>query len=115
MNHRAIKTARQFKSTTGYSKSEFESLYQIFEQIYEEEKGQSYESYHEENVVEIPKLKNLEDCLFFILFQLKNDMLYDSLGAVFQMSGSTAHENYKKYLKVLEKALRKKSLSEKGI
>ena len=115
MNHRRITTERQFKSATGYSKSEFESLYEIFEQVYEQEKGQSYEEYHEENVYELPKLKNLEDCLFFVLFQLKNDLLYDSLGAVFQMSGSTAHENYKKYLKVLEQALRKKSVSEEAL
>ena len=108
MDYTRIKTDRQFKSTTGHSKTEFEILYKKFEELYIKENGQNYEDYVAENVTEPPKLNSLSECLYFVLFQLKNDMTYDSLGAVFNMNGSTAHNNFKKYLKLLEEVLKKK-------
>ncbi|MEM9919101.1 MAG: hypothetical protein AAF990_13450 [Bacteroidota bacterium] len=111
MDYTQIKSTRQFKATTGYSKPEFEELYKYFSKNYKEEFGQSYKEYIEENVTEPPKFDSLDKCLYFILFQLKNDMTFDSLGAVFGMDGSTAHNNFKRFLPMLEQTLRKKSLS----
>lgn len=102
---------RQFRSTTGYSKIEFRSLYPLFEESFKEEYGYDYADYLIERVTEEVKLKTLKSCLLFVLFQYKNDLIYDSLGAVFNMSGSTAHDNFTRYSSLLEKTLKKKGLS----
>ena len=108
MTYHGITTDRQFKSATGYSKDNFRVLLSDFEKTYEEEFGQPYEDYVRENVTEPPKLQTLESCLFFTLFQMKNDMLWDSLGFVFGMSGTAAHDNFKKYAAMLGRTLSKK-------
>ena len=108
MNYRKITTERQFKDATGMSKKEFEHLLKEFERTYLKEKGQDYESYVAECVTEPPKLKTLGDALFFILFQKKNDMIWGSLGCIFEMAGSTAHQNFKYFLELLELTLLKK-------
>lgn len=115
MDYKQIKTERQFKSSTGYSKDEFNELYKCFAEYYLEKNGQAYEIYVEENVTEPPIFNTLDRWLFFVLFQLKNDMLYDSLGAVFGMNGSTANTNFKLFLKLLEGTLKKKGFSKKEI
>lgn len=108
MNYREITSKRQFKDATGYSRKEFDLLHSDFEKTYYELRGQSYEAYIEENVTEPPKLSTLGDCLFFTLFQLKNDMIWGSLGCAFGMAGSTAHDNFEYFLKILETTLDKK-------
>lgn len=109
MTYQGIKTDRQFKSATGYSKAKFDRLYEGFEKTFHEENGQSYEEYVLENVTEPPKLQTLESCLFFTLFQLKNGMIWDNLGFVFGMSGTSAHDNFKRYVAMLERTLAKKT------
>ncbi len=47
-----------------------------------------------------------KEALYFVLFQLKNDLTNDTLGVVFGMDGSSAWRNVGKYLRVLEVALR---------
>jgi hypothetical protein len=42
-------------------------------------------------------------------FQMKNDMMWDSLGVVFGMSGTSAHDNFKKYASMLARTLSKKT------
>lgn len=106
---------RQFKSATGYSKYEFSELCKIFESQFIELIGCNYETYLEDRVTEPVKLHTLESCLFFVLYQLKNDLVYDSLGLTFQMGGSTAHDNFQKYSEILKLTLEKKSLSETRI
>lgn len=108
MTYSDIKTERQFKAVTGYSRLEFASLHKDFKDTFYEQYGQSYDEYVQENVTEPPILKSLEECLFFILFQMKNDMIWDVLGAVFKMGGTTAQDNYKKYTHLLELTLEKK-------
>ena len=108
MTYQGITTDRQFKSATGYSKDNFTVLLSDFEKNYQAEYGQSYEEYILGNVMEPPKLQTLEACLFFTLFQMKNDMLWDSLGFVLGMSGTSAHDNFKKYSAMLAKTLAKK-------
>lgn len=109
MNYQTITNERQFKDTTGHSRLSFQKLLSDYEATYISEYGQTYESYIEENVTEPPKFKTLEEALFFVLFQLKNDLIWGSLGAVFQMAGSTAHTNFNRFLKLLDLTLEKKS------
>ena len=109
MDHRNINTDRQFKSTTGYSKEEFKELYACYEEMYISENGEKYEDYIKD-MDEPPALKTLESSLFFVLFQLKNDLVFDTYGAIFGMNGSTAHNNFKKYRILLEKTLKKKAV-----
>lgn len=109
MNYLAIKSDRQFKDTTGFSKAAFSSLLADYEKTFLEEKGQSYESHIEENSMIVPKLKTLGEALFFVLFQKKNDLIWGSLGFVFGMAASTAHENFKVFVDLLELTLEKKS------
>ena len=115
INHKQIPNERQLKAASGKSKSEFESLKIDFENFYFEEYGQTYEEYIDKNVQETPKLKSLEDALFFVLFQLKNGLTWDSLGVVFGMSGPTAYTNFNTFLKLLEHTLEKKSNAQKEI
>jgi len=109
MNYRIINTDRQFKATTGYSKDEFKKLALDYRETYTEVYGRIYEDYIEKSVMEQPKLETLEDALFFVLYQMKNDLIFDSLGATFKMSGGAAHKNFKYFISLLEITLEKKS------
>ena len=109
MNYRQITTDRQFKDATGKSKVEFHQLLSDYETEFCSKYNQSYEEYVEENVTEPPKFKSLGDSLFFVLFQIKNDLIWGSLGCVFNMAGSTAHDNFDRFSKLLELTLEKKS------
>lgn len=113
--HEYIETVseRQFRSSTGYSKDEFASLYKDFELTFIEKYGSDYLTYVSENVTEPVKLPSLRSCLYFVLFQLKNDLVYDSLGVTFQMGGSTANDNFKKYSKLLTATLEKKKSTQR--
>lgn len=109
MNYRTITNDRQFKDTTSYSKAIFLQLLKDYESTYLEIHSQSYENYIKENVTAEPKLKTLGDALFFVLFQMKNDLIFGSLGAVFGMCGASASNNFKSFSKLLEQTLEKKS------
>jgi len=106
---------RQFKSSTGYSREEFNSLLKDFRETFEEEYSCSYKTYIDEGIqedIEV-KLPDLYSCLFFVLYKYKNDLVYDSYGAAFSMAGSTAYENFKRYSGLLERTLKKRqNLSE---
>lgn len=108
MDYRNITSKRQFKDATGYSQSDFSSLLKNYETTYLEKYGQTYEAYIEENVTELPRLKSLGASLFFVLFQLKNSLIWGTLGVVFGMASSTAHDNFDKFSKLLEETLSKK-------
>lgn len=101
---------RQFKSSTGHSKEEFNSLLKDYKAEFESEYGCSYATYINERIHEdiVVKLPNLDSCLFFVLYQYKNGLIYDSLGFTFQMGGSTAYENFKRYSSLLESTLKKR-------
>lgn len=108
MNYRTITSKRQFRDATGYSREEFFLLLSDYEKTYTEEKSQTYEEYIEENLMNPPRLSTLGDCLFFTLFQLKNDMIWGSLGCAFGMAGSSAHDNFVQFSQLLELTLAKK-------
>ena len=65
MDYQNINTERQFKDATGYSKSDFKSLLDDYENAYFEEHGQTYESYIEESVIESPQTQILRRCFIF--------------------------------------------------
>lgn len=115
MDYRKITTDRQFKDTTSYSRDDFLKLLTDYENTYKALYGQSYEDYVLENVTEEPKLKTLGDTLFFVLFQMKNDLIFGSLGAVFGMCGASASNNFKRFSELLEKTLEKKSVANQEI
>ncbi len=108
MDYKRINTDRQFKDATGHGKKEFLELLKDYEKTYFKINRQSYESYIGEFVTDPPQIKTLGDALFFILFQMKNDLIWGSLGCVFRMSGSTAHNNFNKFSDLLELTLKKK-------
>ena len=61
------------------------------------------------DTTEPPKLPTLGDGLFFVLFQIKNDLIWGSLGFVFGMAGSSARDNFDFFSDLLELTLEKKS------
>lgn len=109
MDYRTISTDRQFKDATGYNRSSFEALLLDLSSTYINLHGRTYEEYLEQSVQEEAKLKTLGDALFFVLFQMKNDLIFGSLGVVFHMSGSSASNNFKYFSELLAQTLEKKS------
>lgn len=104
-SYKDLKNDRQWKATTGVSEKDFASLCNAF--------GKAYEMKHEVsleqgaiNLGQELALPSYEDCLFFVLFQLKNGLTQDCLGPVFSMDGSSAWRNFQKYLQVLELTLK---------
>lgn len=109
MDYRTITTDRQFRDATGYDRSAFKTLLADFNSTYFELNGRTYEDYLERSVQEEAKLKTLGDALFFVLFQMKNDLIFGSLGVVFNMSPTTASNNFNHFSKLLAQTLEKKS------
>ena len=104
LNYREIKSDRQWKGTIALSSVQFHRLCKVFKA--------SYEELNEISLMEIETnlksnflLKTYEDCLFYVLFQLKNGLSYDSLGLLISTDASNAQRNFEKYLSVLELAL----------
>ena len=104
LNHKIVKSERQWKSVVGVSSLQFHKLCKEF--------GVSFEQIYQINIKELSLnlkteflLPTYEDCLFFVLFQLKNGLSYDSLGLLIDTDGGNAHINFEKYLTVLESSL----------
>jgi hypothetical protein len=107
LDHRLIKSERQWKSSTGLSEAQFKRLSSLF--------GQTYEFFEGVNLEESAKrlgsellLPTYADCLFFVLFQLKNGLCYDNLGLLIGTDDSNARRNFEKYVRVLERTLERK-------
>jgi hypothetical protein len=104
LSYKTVKSERQWKAVTGLSSVEFHSLCQIF--------GQQYELLYQQSITELSSnlnttllLSSYEDCLFFVLFQLKNALSYDSLALLIGTDSGNAQRNFEKYLSILETAL----------
>ena len=108
MPYTEINSERQFKDVTGHGKSDFFKLLKDFENTFLEEYGRTYEEYLEEEVFTPPKIRTLGEGLFFVLYQLKNGLIWGSLGFTFGMAGSSAQDNYNKFFDLLELTLKKK-------
>lgn len=105
VSYKDVRNERQWKASTGLSKEDFFSLCTAFEKAYEMLHGISLMK-GAENLNQQLALTKYEDCLYFVLFQLKNGLTGDCLGVLFSMDGSSASRNFRKYLAVLELALR---------
>ena len=90
------------------SRREFGRLSRDFAACFEQERGCTYAEYIEQSCEETPRLQTLEDALFFILFQTKNDLIFGLLGATFGMSLSSAHKDYTRFTTLLARTLAKK-------
>ena len=86
LNHKIVKSERQWKSVVGVSSLQFHKLCKEF--------SVSFEQIYQINIQELSLnlkteflLPTYEDCLFFVLFQLKNGLSYDSLGLLVDTDG----------------------------
>ena len=104
LSYKNIKNTRQWKATTGLSEKAFFKLSKHFGHIYESKYGVNIESLST-NIGKTLLLSTYEDCLFFVLFQLKNGLTYDSLGLLIQTDDSNAKRSFERYLSILEQTL----------
>ncbi len=109
LNHQAIRNERQWKSSTGLNEKQFHLLSKHF--------GETYEFFHgvsltvkSERLGTDSLLKSYEDCLFFVLFQLKNGLCYDNLGLLIGSDGSNAQRNFEFCLHILHLTLERQHL-----
>lgn len=105
LNVKDIKNARQWQSTLGVSAKEFQHLLKIFEQCYTQKHEMSLEESMTRLGVDKPILFSYEECLFFVLFQLKNALTFDVLGLIFGTDGGNAQRNFERNLLILEDVL----------
>jgi hypothetical protein len=100
LSYKHIRTDRQWKSSTGLSQDQFEKLLGSFKETYAFFQGVSLEESAQRRDVDL-LLATYADCLFFVLFQLKNGLCYDNLGLLIGTDGSNAQRNFEKYLQIL--------------
>lgn len=100
-----LKTSREWQSTIGLPSKKFYNLLETFELCYKKQHSISLTETLTNLGIENPVLARYEDCLFFVLFQLKNGLTFDVLGLIFGTDGSNAHRNFNRYLAILELAL----------
>jgi hypothetical protein len=104
-----IRNDRQLKANIGLSFEEWHQLSLLFEEVHQDIYGVSLENKFN-NLKKTPFLKTGKEVVFFVLFQLKNALTYDVLGAIFGMNTSNAQRNFKTYLPLIRLALNKRSL-----
>lgn len=103
-----LRNNQQWKATTGLSEKDFVTLSEAFRNAYELMHGVSLQQ-AATNLQQEFILSTYQDCLFFVLFQLKNGLTQDCLGPLFGMDGSSAWRNFHKYSLVLQQALRQQN------
>lgn len=108
-SYKELRNERQWKASTGLSQDDFFALCNSFAAAYEKMHGVSLQQ-AADNLKQEFALSSYQDCLFFLLFQLKNALTQDCLGPVFGMDGSSAQRNFKKYVQVLEQALKQQNV-----
>jgi hypothetical protein len=109
LNYQSIRNERQWKSSTGLSENQFHQLCRYFGETYEFFHGVSL-SVKSERLDTGLLLKSYEDCLFFVLFQLKNGLCYDNLGLLIGSDGSNAQRNFESHLHILHLTLERQHL-----
>ncbi len=77
-----IRSDRQMKASIGFSLIDWEKLSILFEEHHQNIYGISLEEKFN-NLGKKPLLANGQAVVFFVLFQLKNSLSYDVLGAKF--------------------------------
>lgn len=109
LSHQHVCNDRQWKATTGLTSQQFYLLAQHLGESYEFMHGVSIRELANNIDVEL-KLTTYADCLFFILFQLKNGLSYDSLGLLIYSDSSNAQRCFEKYLHLLELTLERQGV-----
>ncbi len=109
ITYKSILDHRQWKSTTGLSEKEFHILSKLFGKTYEKQSGIDIvkKSF---NLQQDFLFSTYEDCLFFLLFYLKNPVVFDTLGFIFDTNTSVVQKNFKRLLPILEETLNDKGL-----
>lgn len=107
LDFRQIKSERQWKSSTGMNELQFHYLAKLFGETYEFFEGVSLSEGAVRTDVTL-LLPSYADCLFFVLFQLKNGLCYDNLGLLIGSDGTNAQRNFERYLVLLERTLERK-------
>jgi hypothetical protein len=112
LSYTKIGSERQWKSSTGLSQDQFEKLLGYFKETYEFFQGVSLEESAQRREVGL-LLPTYADCLFFVLFQLKNGLCYDNLGLLIGTDGSNAQRNFEKHLQTLAYTLKRQAVMPK--
>jgi len=105
-NHTTVRTSRQWKDTVGVSKLEFHSLVSIFKNSYELKFGISLEEKIKNIGLKNAVFLSYEDIVFFGLYQLKNHLVFGSLGFTFGTDGSNAQRTFKMFIEVISYGLK---------
>jgi len=103
-SYRNLSNARQWKSTIGINEKQFWFLKSKFQIAYETYFLNTL-SEKEINLKQKFIFSTYEDIIFFLLFFLKNPVIFDTLGFIFGMTGSNAQRIISKLMPVLEKTL----------
>lgn len=104
ISYKDIVSDRQWRGTTGLSEAQFHILVSKFGEKYESKNNISL-SKRASNLRKSFLLSTYSDCVFFVLFQLKNSLNYDSLGLLIHTDASNARVNFEKYLMLLNEVL----------
>jgi len=103
-SYRNLSNSRQWKSTIGISEKQFWILTSKFQIVYEKVFENTL-SEKEKNLKQNFVFSTYEDILFFLLFFLKNPVVFDTLGFIFGMDGSNSQRIVAKLMPVLERTL----------
>lgn len=101
-----VRNNRQMAAATGISQQRFQQLLPFFVAAFEERFALTLYNRIAHQPTEA-KLPTYEERLFFVLFQLKNDLTYDTLGLVYNMSRSSASYQFEQNCQILQLALRR--------
>ena len=112
ISYQHIRNERQWRASTGLTQKQFELLTSYFEETYLFVNELSINQI-DNNLATERILHTYADCLFFVLFQLKNALTYDSLGLLIQTDASNGQRIVEKYLHLLELTLERKHIMPK--
>lgn len=100
-----LRTDREWRATTGYSKEGFNELLKLFELSYIKYKGGTMSEIRK-GVPHNSKINSCSDLLFFTLFSLKIGLNYDILGIFSDMDNSNAKRNFELGVSILKDTLK---------
>jgi len=103
-SYKNLSNARQWQSTIGISEKQFWILKSKFQIVYDKVFDNTL-SEKQKNLKQDFIFSTYEDILFFLLFFLKNPVVFDTLGFIFSMDGSNAQRIISKLMPVLEQTL----------
>jgi len=104
VSYKTLKNDRQWHSAIGLSEKQFGILKLKFQIVYEKF-FETTLAEKEQNLKQNFVFSTYEDILFFLLFFLKNPVVFDTLGFIFGMDGSNAQRIVAKLMPVLENTL----------